>query len=111
MKHLILTAVLLLGSTAQGAAFFKERPSNQVPKKEALTLMLDERSVYRCRQVRVGANINPTKVPGSQDTYHTALPSSEISGLEALKFMNSGGRSAFSCDAVGISDAGRVRKL
>ena len=106
MKAIIL-ALALIGPHAMALDYFESRPGNTITNQAATQRMIKLEQTYRCRQVRIGPNINAVKVPGSKDTFHSAIPQNGMDGMAAMETMASG-KTVFECRSVGLNANGRV---
>lgn len=81
---------LLIASFAHADTLLAERPGNEITAAQAFGL---DKPYFECREVAVQHSRNPTKVAGTDTTFHTAIGEGVKNAREVLK----SGKSLISC--------------
>lgn len=83
-------------------------PSNEITASDAMKKLAASEPVYRCTKKIAGPSINPVKVKGSKETWHTAVGKGMDEAFDAL----ADSKAVYFCELVyGDSSSGRVRKV
>lgn len=99
--------VFFIGIASRASTFHDALPGAKLNASEAQKLMATDKPVFRCTQIQTGPRINPIKVKGTNDTFHTSVGKPIENVVDRLA---SGGKT-WRCDEVYISqDSARVRK-